>query len=144
MVRFHSSLYAFTVLLTGICSVISQSSLPPNDQCENAVFISSTMSNETKSLLGTTVNASLDSPNYCGENFVNSPGVWYVIESTSSPTSVSVSTCSNTTNFDTAITIYTGESCESLQCVGGRDNDGECPSSQHSTISWTTRPGKVN
>ena len=135
MVSFHRCLLAFFAALS---FVPSQADDPVNDQCDTAVILSS--SNQL--LFGTTLNATKDSLNKCGENFVNSPGVWYIVPDSSESRIVMISTCSNATNFDTAITVYGGTSCESVLCVGGRDNDGECGTADHSTISWQTRAGQ--
>ncbi|KAI2499556.1 Leucine-rich repeat (LRR) protein [Fragilaria crotonensis] len=135
MVSFHRCLLGFLAVL---CFVPSQADVPVNDQCDNAISLSSS----DQTLLGTTLNATKDSLNNCGENFVNSPGVWYVVPDASESRIVRISTCTNATNFDTAITVYGGSSCESQLCVGGRDNDGECGTADHTTISWQTTPGQ--
>jgi hypothetical protein len=46
---------------------------------------------------------------------------------------VTVSTCSDNTNFDTVISVYTGSSCDALQCLTGDDDDSGCG------VSSTTR-----
>ena len=88
------------------------------------------------------MTATVDALNICGENLVNSPGVWYSYQQ-SSDTIIHVSTCTNQTNFDTALTVYTGD-CSSLQCVDGRDDDLECDagSDEHSTVSWQAAAGQ--
>jgi hypothetical protein len=135
MVNLFVSLFA----LSAICCHGVHAGVPPNDQCETAYVLTS--SDETT--FGSTVNATQDSLNNCGENFVVSPGVWYVAQNTSGAKILSISTCGNKTNFDTAITVYSGTTCDSLLCVGGRDDDGECSSDFHqSTISWKTTPGQ--
>jgi len=52
-----------------------------------------------------------------------------------------VSTCTNETNFDTALTVYEGD-CSSLKCVDGRDDDLECGTDEHSTVSWQATGGQ--
>ena len=125
--------------LSAIYCLGAQAGVPPNDQCETAHVLTS--SDQTTN--GSTVNATQDSLNNCGENFVVSPGVWYVAQNISGAKILTISTCGNGTNFDTAITVYSGTTCDSLLCVGGRDDDSECSSDFHqSTISWKTTPGQ--
>ena len=45
---------------------------------------------------------------------------------------MTVDTCSNLTNFDTKLSIFTGRSCNELACVTG--NDDGC--GLQSSISW--------
>jgi hypothetical protein len=44
-------------------------------------------------------------------------------KNTSGAKILSISTCGNKTKFDTAITVYSGTTCDSLLCVGGRDDE---------------------
>ena len=113
--------------------------IPSNDECENAIILQ-TSSTSTTVLTGSTLDASIDGLNICGENLVTSPGVWYLYQS-SSTTVVHVSTCTNDTNFDTALTVYEGD-CSSLKCVDGRNDDLECDNDQHSTVSWQAAAGQ--
>jgi hypothetical protein len=139
MVTFHRSLHLI-LLLGALCCLPSQADVPANDQCETAIVLSSSSSNQV--LFGTTLNSTKDTLNNCGENFVNSPGVWYVVQNYSESKVVTISTCSNATNFDTAISVYAGTSCESQNCLGGRNDDGECDVDTHSTFSWHTTAGE--
>ncbi len=97
---------------------------PANDQCDGAIDL-----NCGDSLLGTTLNATDDTaaaPD-C-DTTTSAPGVWYVFADTSGlPSDVLVSTCSANTNYDTKISVYTGD-CSSLPltCVAGNDDSGNC------------------
>lgn len=115
--------------------------VPPNDECENAIVLQAS----NNILTGSTVDASVDALNLCGENLVTSPGVWYLYQTPMDKNTVAhVSTCTNQTNFDTALTIYEGDDCSSLKCVVGRDDDLECDAGteKHSTVSWQAMAGQ--
>lgn len=107
--------------------------VPVNDACENAVSLEMSIG---QVLMGSTVNGTTDGLNFCGENTVNSPGVWYTYQTLEEKV-VQVSTCTPQTDFDTAATVFSGF-CSNLKCIGGRDDDLECDAgeAQHSTISW--------
>jgi hypothetical protein len=114
---------------------------PGNDECENAISLHPSSS---EVVLGSTTNATEDGLNICGENFVISPGVWYFYTPPAGAMSnkvAHVSTCTAQTNFDTAITVFSG-SCSNLKCVGGLDDDLECDAGteKHSTIGWQAEP----
>jgi len=132
--------------------------VPPNDLCENSILLELPSLNggeQALELTGSTVNATNDYTNLCGENLSNEPTVWYRYSSASSSTTaaakvVTVSTCTTQTNFDTALTVYMGASCSSLICIGGVDNDLECRldetatniTQKHSAISWHAKPSE--
>jgi len=129
--------------------------IPANDACETANKVFPNFSVEDFGLgLGlsvgvtvygqSTINATTtNKANFCGENFVNSPGVWYryrfdTYEDVDIPLVVQASTCSSETDFDTALTVYSGD-CSDLKCVGGKDDDSECGNGgtdEHSTVAW--------
>jgi hypothetical protein len=116
---------------------------PGNDECENAISLKPSSG---ELVFGSTTNATEDGLNLCGENFVISPGVWYFYQLPDGATSnkvVHISTCTPQTNFDTAISVFSGSSCSDLKCVGGLDDDLECDAGtqKHSTIGWQAAPG---
>jgi len=123
--------------------------VPANDVCENAAPLGAS----TEIVLGSTLEATNDKINLCGENLINSPGVWYVYQGNEEPEEpqpqpqnkeliVEVSTCTQLTDFDTSITVFRGY-CSSLNCVGGRNDDSECSfAGEHSTIAFTATPGE--
>ncbi|MDC8004966.1 T9SS type A sorting domain-containing protein [Aureisphaera galaxeae] len=98
--------------------------VPDNDQCDGAFPIVC-----GDSLMGTTINSTDDTaaaPD-C-DTATTTPGVWYVYNDTSGlPTDILLSTCSTNTNYDTKISVYTGD-CGSLPltCVAGNDDSGNC------------------
>jgi len=58
------------------------------------------------------------------------PGVWYKFEDTSGlPAEILLYTCSDDTDYDTKLSVYTGE-CGDFTCVVGNDDD--CPNFQSS------------
>mmetsp|Transcript_46523 Transcript_46523/g.69260 ORF Transcript_46523/g.69260 Transcript_46523/m.69260 type:complete len:209 (-) Transcript_46523:187-813(-) len=123
-----------------------------NDQCESAILLEALDASASDGVViqGSTEEATVDGLNLCGDNFVSSPGVWYLYQAPSSAevgddastVVVQVSTCTDETDFDTALTVYSGY-CSSLQCVGGKDDDLECGTGidVHSTISWHAEVG---
>uniref|UniRef100_A0A7S2UCQ8 Peptidase C-terminal archaeal/bacterial domain-containing protein n=1 Tax=Attheya septentrionalis TaxID=420275 RepID=A0A7S2UCQ8_9STRA len=128
------------LLLLLFCIEVEVAAVPSNDVCEKAILLNSRVA-----LQGSTVDATPNSwVNFCGENFVDSPGIWYVYLTGSSEKVVQVSTCAPDTNFDTAVTVYVGDDCSSLTCTAGKDNDRECDSGteQHSTVSWIANAGE--
>ncbi|MBX3394745.1 MAG: S8 family serine peptidase [Phycisphaerae bacterium] len=92
--------------------------------------------------MGTNVGATDDpSPPPCGVSTPNQ-GVWYSIVGTG--TTITISTCSPATTFDTMLEVFSG-SCVSPICVAGNDDASpSCPSgSTKSTVSFCSQPGVV-
>mmetsp|Transcript_2095 Transcript_2095/g.3762 ORF Transcript_2095/g.3762 Transcript_2095/m.3762 type:complete len:195 (+) Transcript_2095:62-646(+) len=135
----RSNIFVFNVwmLAVALTAVVVDAAVPANDECESALEL---VPSDTAEVTGSTIDATVDGINICGENLVTSPGVWYSYQQ-SSDSVIHVSTCTNQTNFDTALTVYTGD-CSSLQCVDGRDDDLECGSDEHSTVSWQAVAGQ--
>jgi hypothetical protein len=135
----RSNIFVFSVwmLVVALRAVVVDAAVPANDECESALEL---VPSDTAEVTGSTMDATVDGLNICGENLVTSPGVWYSYQQ-SSDAVIHVSTCTNQTNFDTALTVYTGD-CSSLQCVDGRDDDLECGSDEHSTVSWQAVAGQ--
>lgn len=125
---------------------------PPNDVCDQALDLRDTSlaSGTSDGLIqfeGSTVEATDDDPNLCGDTSASKRGIWYLYQNNSIPEGstvvVTVSTCTDITDFDTALTLYQGF-CTSLQCINGVDNDPECGIGSddiHSTISWHAETG---
>jgi len=91
------------------------------DDCEGALPISC-----GDTVQGSTIGATVDTgvaPD-C-DTATTSPGVWYKWEDTSGLASdVTVTTCSPVTQYDSKISVYTGEcSNPPLTCVAGNDDD---------------------
>lgn len=91
---------------------------PSNDLCEDAIAISC-----GSLVFGKTKNATTDfGTPVCGMVLATSPGVWYVLDDNSnSPGNITVSLCSNDTNFNTKLSIYVGD-CSNLVCVDSNDD----------------------
>mmetsp|Transcript_20370 Transcript_20370/g.38588 ORF Transcript_20370/g.38588 Transcript_20370/m.38588 type:complete len:228 (-) Transcript_20370:66-749(-) len=159
----------FLILLIPYCWIVVHAEPPSNDVCENAIVVGA--DNDTtndsppsdddvvllleQTIAGSTVEALHDGLNLCGENLITSPGLWYQIVGPDDADFVAhVSTCTATTTFDTALTVYqvtaaaaddtnTNTACARLQCLDGRDDDAECDagSVQHSTVAWQATAG---
>ncbi len=105
------------------------------DDCEGALNIVC-----GESALGSTIGATDDSdvaPD-C-DTPTTTPGVWYKYEdNTGLAANITLTTCSANTDYDTKISVYTGEcSNPPLTCVAGNDDDPNCPNFQ-STVEFTT------
>ena len=98
---------------------------PANDECTGAIDIVC-----GDALEGTTINSSIDTDvaGDCGDATLTSPGVWYVFNDTSGLASnVNVSTCGGITDFDTKISVFTGDcGAPPLTCVDGNDDSPDC------------------
>ena len=133
--------------------LITVAQIPPNDICDQALDLSdsslasASTSSEPLQFEGSTVEATDDDPNLCGDTSSSKRGVWYLYQNNSIPEGstavITVSTCTDITDFDTALTLYQGY-CTNLQCINGVDNDPECgigSNDIHSTIAWHAEPG---
>ncbi len=107
---------------------ITCSLAPANDDCDGAIAIECGVP-----IFGTTVNSTDDSaaaPD-C-DTPTTTEGVWYVYEDTTGLiTDILISTCSTNTDYDTKISVYTGD-CASLPltCVAGNDDSPNCTNFQ--------------
>jgi len=89
----------------------------PNDLCENAIDIAC---GDTVS--GSTVNASIDDFAPFCDTSITSNGVWYRYDDTSGlVTDITVTMCNSTFDYDTKLSVYSGD-CAGLVCVGGNDD----------------------
>jgi hypothetical protein len=103
------------------------------DTCDGARDISCGTSEIGDTLSATPDNAvapDCDTP-------TSAPGVWYKWEDTSGlPANVVLTTCSALTDYDTKISVYTGDcAAPPLTCVAGNDDDPACPDFQ-STVEF--------
>ncbi|MCF6308162.1 MAG: T9SS type A sorting domain-containing protein, partial [Flavobacteriaceae bacterium] len=98
---------------------------PANDECTGAIDITC-----GDALDGTTIDATLDDSvvGDCGDATLTSAGVWYVFNDTSGLASnVNVSTCGGITDYDTKISVFTGDcGAPPLTCVDGNDDSPDC------------------
>jgi hypothetical protein len=133
--------YLLIFLVLSFPSTLAQT--PPNDECEGSLDLNTAPSSY---LEGTTVEATPEELNLCGATSASKRGIWYLYQNSSIPEGstqiVTVSTCTESTDFDTALTLYEGF-CEGLQCVSGIDNDSECGTGEglHTTLSWHAQSG---
>jgi subtilisin-like proprotein convertase family protein len=98
-----------------------------NDICQGAESISC-----GDTVAGTTVGANSDFVDGCGIS-VTAPGVWYTFtDDFGFETDYVVSTCDGT-NYDSKLSVYVGDDCGNLVCVGG--NDDTC--GLQSEVAWT-------
>ena len=135
------------LVATSAFAILSLAESPPNDVCDQAISYNmatepSTTGDFFVQMQGSTLEATDDQPDLCGDTSASKRGLWYVYQNSSIPRGsslvVTVSTCTDITDFDTALTLYQGR-CGSLQCINGVDNDPECGLGSddiHSTISW--------
>ncbi|CAB9526366.1 expressed unknown protein [Seminavis robusta] len=136
------------ILLCVVVPLMAQDPPPANDVCDGAIDLTVLLGNNDEvGLEGSTVSATKEeNQNLCGATAASKRGIWYLYKNSSIPedssTIVTVSTCHDDTDFDTALTVYEGF-CTGLQCVHGVDNDTECStgSGQHSTLSWHAKTG---
>ncbi|MCK4660445.1 MAG: hypothetical protein KAV82_13065 [Phycisphaerae bacterium] len=104
--------------------------IPDNDTCDTAEMIE--MIGTSGSVISNNTLAEDDATPYCG---TSSPGhgMWYVVVGTG--TTMTMTTCSENTDFDTKIQVFCD--CGPMVCVGGNDDDHTCEySSFQSTGSW--------
>jgi hypothetical protein len=87
-----------------------------NDVCEDAVRLEC-----DESIAGTNVGfTGSDAPDFCGTDISIGAGVWFVFEGSGLFTEVT--TCSDVTDFDTKLSVYSGD-CGSLLCEAGDDDE---------------------
>ncbi|MCT8340255.1 T9SS type A sorting domain-containing protein [Flavobacteriaceae bacterium TK19130] len=101
---------------------------PENDQCEGALPIAC-----GETITGSTENAYIDSDAPECSTAITAPGVWYAFTDDSGLASdYTVSLCDGSTDFDSKLTVYTGE-CGMLVCE--TDNDDACGLQSEVTFS---------
>lgn len=88
----------------------------PNNPCELAELLVCGVS-----ISGNTSGSNPQNLQVCGGNISTAPGKWYRLVGTGS--NVTLSTCSNLTNFNTKLSVFTG-SCINLVCLTGVDDAG--------------------
>ena len=114
-----------------------------NDLCDNAIAVdcNTVVSGSTNfATIDDTVASNCDDT-YDPTPFnptvdVTAPGVWYSYEDASGYTNdIRISTC-DTANFDTKISVYSGD-CGALVCVAANDDNDDC-SGFTSTVEFTS------
>ena len=113
---------------------VSEISRPTNDRCQGAMEL------ELDSLVsGSTQLATLDDVETCGTALggnLSAPGLWYTINGSGSSLSASLES-----DYNIQISVYSGEDCDALVCVTGRE--GEDPSLSSATLVWDSDGGTV-
>ena len=128
-----SSASAFSLALT--CA--APPTPPANDLICNATLVTC-----GQTVNGTTVNAT---PNGTGEGLAcggftqNQPGVWYSIVGTGN--NINASLCG--TGWDSRIQVFTGANCNTVNCVGGNDNNGPLCAGNAASFSWLAVNGQT-
>ena len=89
-----------------------------NDFCDSAIAVLPS----SKATVSTTETATFDNAITCGVQNTG-PGVWYSVEGTG--TELEISLCNAETDYDTALSVYTGD-CVDLICVAGNGNAEGC------------------
>jgi hypothetical protein len=103
-----------------------------NDSCERAVELAT----RTHSYFGSNLNATLEDSASCERRKPPSYGMWYTF--VGSGTEVTISTCSEFTEFGTEISIFSG-SCGDLLCVdSSQDGCGN-----QAALSFKTEEGTI-
>ena len=107
---------------------------PANDLCANALALTC-----GTTVTGTTVGATAagDPTGNCSTS-VDAGGVFYRIAGTGA--SITLSTCSSSTNFDTKLFVYSG-TCGSYTCVAGNDDATGCSNAVASSVTFNSVVG---
>ena len=110
--------------------------------CEQA----SELTLPTGSVLGTTAGQPHPSQSFvgkCGGPVHTGPASWYRLPAGTSGR-FAVSTCASETEFDTQLTVYTGDcSAASLSCVDGNDDSAEAQCGRKSKVEFTAEADKT-
>ncbi|MEM7086233.1 MAG: proprotein convertase P-domain-containing protein, partial [Bacteroidota bacterium] len=100
---------------------------PPNDECAGALDITC-----GETVVGETDTASFDATAPVCVTGITAPGVWYTFtDDTGLVTDYTLSMCDGGTDYDSKITVYSGD-CGALACVV--DNDDTC--GLQSEVTW--------
>jgi hypothetical protein len=141
--------YSFLVLSrlgenTGVFDIrLDEIVTPLNDRCDGAILMKV---NAPKVHIGTTISASIGKNYGCASKSLGvnnaAPGIWYVAEGNGE--TFTASTCTQWTNFDTAIQVFTGNVCDELSCIAGSSSSDNCTTAiGSSTVSFPTVVGEM-
>jgi hypothetical protein len=108
-----------------------------NDLCVNAQLV---VPSDTTVWDYTTTHSTADHAPTCNTFDDTAPGNWYVVVGTGD--SLTATTCSAITNFDTRLSIYCGQ-CDNLTCITAND-DYTCATGSNLTsrASWCSELGR--
>ena len=123
---FCVDLQSSSASLGGSISINCAEQAPLNDDCANAQNISC-----SNSISGTLNGATSDNVPNCLSQGNGEEGVWYTF--TGNNSYVSLSTCGSQTQFDTQISVYSGD-CSALTCVAANDDNPLCESNGSSSF----------
>jgi hypothetical protein len=132
-------LFVATLLLSFASLIHAQA--PPNDDCANAIVVNP---QRAIPIYGNTTLATSDN----GRELTCKPksrsaGLWYKYAS-STLTEVTATTCNNGTDFDTIISVFVGNDCDSLSCVATNDDScGAQKFSAPSTVKYLSKPNQT-
>lgn len=122
---------------------IREIALPSNNDCENAIPLDSS-SNELT--LGSTMTATPDNVSFCVDTdaVFGTTGVWYSIDAKDTENEFKVSTCHrNITDYHAIVSVYAGQDCDALECIGGQEWDESCNVGPYATAySWNVTSGQ--
>ncbi len=123
------------ICTVGALATAAWAGVPTNDDCVNAIAITTLPASITED----TTLATADVAPLCGTTDGTAGGVWYSI--IGDGTTLTASTCSATSTYDTKVRVYTGD-CNALVCEAGDDDDPNCTfSGLRSTVSWCSAVG---
>ncbi len=123
---FCVDLQSSSASLGGSISINCAEQAPLNDDCANAQNISC-----GNSISGTLNGATSDNVPNCLSQGNGEEGVWYSFAGNNSY--VSLSTCGSQNQFDTQISVYSGD-CNALTCVAANDDNPLCESNGSSSF----------
>jgi hypothetical protein len=83
--------FSIWMLVVALTAVVIDAAVPVNDECDSALEL---VPSDTAEVTGSTIDATVDGLNICGENLMTSPGVWYSYQQ-SSDSVIHTSTCTN-------------------------------------------------
>jgi hypothetical protein len=101
-----------------------------NDSCSEASEIVAT----SAKYHGSTLSAKVSTTETCSGVLEEATGLFYKVAGTGE--TYTFSTCNNITDFDTEITVYSGDDCSQLKCVANANDDDAC--GEQSTISFVS------
>ena len=114
---------------------------PSNDMCNAAIAV---LPDNEDPVVGNTALASPgDIQDTCGA-FETSRAIWYTVQATTNSSFLTATTCTPETTFDTSMSVFVGDDCSDLKCVGFNDDvvaGGEC--GEKSTLTWPAELGET-
>ena len=100
-----------------LCIAPLYGGLTCNGSCSTSLIVDTTTSNDDPALVATSCGGDADGADSWIEFWVDCPG-----HPSATPT-VTVSTCNDTTNFDTVLTVFQGNDCSNLVEIACNDDE---------------------